>query len=50
LDRNARLGGPEGIKAELINCALLQALKNLLKQVLSSQGLSYCEREKRAVS
>ena len=34
------------IKAELINCALLEALKNLLNQVLSSQGLSYSEREK----
>ena len=33
-------------KAGLINCALLQALKNLLEQVLSSQGLSYSEREK----
>jgi hypothetical protein len=34
------------IKAELINCALLEALKNLLEQALSSQGLSYSEREK----
>jgi hypothetical protein len=34
------------IKAELINGALLEALKNLLKQVLSSQGLGYSEREK----
>ena len=34
------------IKAELINCALLEALKNLLGEVLSSQGLSYSsERE-----
>jgi hypothetical protein len=33
-------------KAGLINCALLEALKNLLKQVLSSQGLSYSQREK----
>src|SRR6516164_638311 len=33
-------------KAGLINGALLQALKNLLEQVLSSQGLSYSEREK----
>jgi hypothetical protein len=32
-------------KAGLINGALLQALKNLLEQVLSSQGLSYSERE-----
>lgn len=34
------------IKAELINCALLEALENLLKQVLPSQGLSYSESEK----
>jgi hypothetical protein len=32
-------------KAGLINGALLEALKNLLEQVLSSQGLSYSERE-----
>ncbi|PWT90323.1 MAG: hypothetical protein C5B56_05605 [Proteobacteria bacterium] len=32
-------------KAGLINCALPEALKNLLKQVLSSQRLSYSERE-----
>jgi hypothetical protein len=33
-------------KAGLINGALLEALKNLLEQVLSSQGLSYSERKK----
>jgi hypothetical protein len=37
------------IKAELINCALLEALQNLLKQVISSDGFDYpYQRDKAA--